>query len=44
MPAQKRTDLLNFAHKHKPKDFCDSCSVAPDQVNAMHMTSCASRS
>jgi hypothetical protein len=21
MPAQERTDLLNFAHKHKPKDF-----------------------
>ena len=34
MPAQERTDLLNFAHKHKPKDFLDSCSVAPDQVNA----------
>ena len=34
MPAQERTDLLNFAHKHKPKDFRDSCSVAPHQVNA----------
>jgi hypothetical protein len=34
MPAQERTDLLNFTHKHKSKDFSDSSSVAPDQVNA----------
>jgi hypothetical protein len=34
MLAQERTDLLNFAHKHKSKDFRDSCSMAPDQVNA----------
>ena len=34
MPVQERTDLLNFAHKNKPRDYIDSYSVAPDHVNA----------
>jgi hypothetical protein len=33
MPAQERTDLLNLAHKNKPRDYLDSYSVAPDHVN-----------
>ena len=34
VPAQERTDLLNFAHKNKPRDYSDSCSVALDHVNS----------
>ena len=33
MPAQERTDLLNFTHKDKTRNYIDSCSVAPDHVN-----------
>ena len=33
MTAQERADLVTFANRNKPKDFRESCSVAPDHVN-----------
>jgi hypothetical protein len=42
MPAQERTDLFNFAHKHNP--MTSATRARWYLMKSMHMTSCASRS